>query len=343
MGKKLAISLFIVAIGASSSMLRAAPNQSLHFNAAAPAGAAAGSDDLRTAIKANGLPPIGSSSIDLVPPTDTAAIVTNKAAQAQCAAAFAASGVLCTVVRFDTFATCNTGPACCDRFIDVPAFAVTASCDKGAGTTGFDLNRPGAATGITAFARPGGVGSVTHYGAENKNIYTGLSSDPGAGTLIQIRPNGITGTIQVQITHNQGGSNPRTASVIVDGTNNDPSESQALHNAIETALEGISPALPVPIVATTHTLDDATGPLTAFGWFKQATHFVEINNMAAAGIQDVRVIVPAGQGLIVEGTDRVTDSVVPTLNEWGIIALVLVLMLCGYVLIRRQKALAATS
>jgi len=46
MGKKLAISLFIVAIGASSSMLRAAPNQSLHFNAAAPAGAAAGSDDL---------------------------------------------------------------------------------------------------------------------------------------------------------------------------------------------------------------------------------------------------------------------------------------------------------
>jgi hypothetical protein len=353
MGKKLAISVFIVALGSASSVIMAAATQSLHFRSAAPAEAAAGGDDLRTAVKANGLPPIGSGSIDLVA-MESSESVTNKAARAQCQAAFATPGVMCTVIELGTFTTCTTGPACCEMFMTFTVDIVNASCNKGPGTPGFVLQRvpqdplspdpehPGRK--VTAIASGGG--SVSNYSAENKNVYRDIGQDPAARTLIQVRPGGVTGTITINIYHNQGGQNPRTATVTVTSANNDPSESLALHNAIETALETISPALPAPIDATTRARVDATSPLTAFGWLKQADHFTEITNMQAAAITEVRVIVPAGAGMTVEGTDNLTDMVgagVPTLNEWGIVVLVVLLLLSGYVLMRRQRSGTATA
>jgi exosortase sorting signal-containing protein len=345
MMRKLTIALFIVAWSASSTMVLAA-SESLHFPVAAPAAAGlAGSeqkDDLRTGIKANGLGPIGSLSVDLVS-GEAATVVTNKAAQAQCAAAFASPGATCTV--FTAPATvCATGPACCDAYVLSPAALVNTNC-TGTGGKGFDMGRAGGGAAVKIDATPAGAGgSVTHFGVENKNIYPDAATDPGARTLIQIRPGGLTGNITIRVFHTQAGANPRIATVVVNSTNNDPGEALALHNAIETALEGIAPALSPAIVATTHPLTEAIAPLTAFGFLKQASHFTDITNMAAVGITEVEIVVPQGMGFYTEASDNTFDQIgIPTLNEWGIVALVALLLLAGYMLRRRQRAGTATT
>jgi len=342
MWKKLAISVFLVALGAASTQVWAAPSQSLHFNVPAPAGSAAGADDLRIASKADGVPSIGSGSIDLIA-GDAAELVTRKAAKAFCLSAFAKPGANCAR---DLPATVCAGAACCDSF-DTPVTTIF-HCANSAGN-GFELSRTvGLPTEIGIGAVPFGVGNITHLTADTRGVYTDLGVDIASRSLIQIRPEGITGTITLRITHTQGGTNPRLATVTVDSTNNDPGESLALHTAIENALENISPALPVPIVATTHPLMDATSPLTAFGFLKQATSFTEITNIGAAGITKVDVVIPAGHGLTIEGTENVIDAnggaaQVPALNDWGIVVLVMVLLLCGYWLMRRQGTGTATT
>jgi hypothetical protein len=335
MVKKLAVPLFILALGVASTPLRAASHQSVDLPAPAPAAAGgAGStqqDDLRLAVKANDLPPIGSSSIDLIT-GETAAVVTAKAAQALCQAAYSTSGVTCTPAA----GPACSGIACCDNFLTL-GILVAVDCIKTGGGKGVEILRTaGLPNEVQADAIFGG--SITNMGVENKNIYTEAGHDIAAKELIQIRPNGVTGTITFRIFHNQGGTNPRLATVAVTTSNNDPSEAAALHAAIETALENISPALPIPLTGTPRGLNDAKSPLTAFGWFKQATNFTEISNAAAASIIRIEVVVPAGMGVTIEGSDGVSDGLagIPTLNTYGIVVLVATLLLAGYLLKRRQ-------
>jgi hypothetical protein len=322
MMRKLANPLFIAALGASSTELLAAANQSLHFPAPAPLAAGPGGDDLRVGVKAMGVPTIGSGSIDLIAsPADPADLVARRAGKGACEAAFAKGGAICA---WDAAASC-------DAFTTTPPPPLIGFHCTGNGTNGFSLSwAAGTPTTIGVGSFPFGVGNITNITADNRGIYTDLGVDIAAKSLIQIRPNGVTGTIQIKIFHNQGGTNPRIASVLVDGSNNDPSEASALHAAMETALENISPALPTPIVATTHPLLDSTYPLTAFGFLKQATSFEEISNIVAAQITEVEVVVPAGMSFTVEGSDNVADTSlinnVPTLSGWGALIATAVLL-----------------
>jgi hypothetical protein len=182
-------------------------------------------------------------------------------------------------------------------------------------------------------------GSVSHLAADNKNVYPDVRNDIAPRALIQLRPNGISGTVQIKIYHTQGGSNPRIANVTVDASNSGAANSLALHNAVRTALQSISPALSPAIVATVHTLDEATYPLTAFGFFKQASNFVEITNTGNVGITDVEVIVPPGQGFSTEGSENVIDAgdvSVPTLSGWGAIFAAAVLLTMIFLLHRKR-------
>src|SRR5262245_47864500 len=90
MVRKLLVPLSIVALCATASGVRAADNQSIHCRGNAPAAAgAAGStqnDDLRLSVKADGLPSIGTGSIDLVS-GEAAQAVTTKAMKQMCVAA----------------------------------------------------------------------------------------------------------------------------------------------------------------------------------------------------------------------------------------------------------------
>lgn len=359
MVRKLIVPVFIVALCAAASGVRAAPNQSIHCRGAAPAAAgAAGStqnDDMRLSVKADGLPTIGTGSIDLVS-GETNIAVTTKSMKQMCVAAYQKAN--CS--RIAPAPVCSGNATCCDTIDDGTLEATIIDC-PGIGGLGFTLSRalaPDAISiGIAALPFPDGIapdGDVTNLTADNRDIYTDLGVDIAPRALIQIRPNGVTGTVQIRIWHDgsQGAPNPRIASVIVTTSNNDPAEAPALHAAIETALETISPALSPAITATTHPLTHAIPPLTAFGFLKQASNFTEVDNIAAIHITEVEVVVPdPAQGLprmgfTVEGSENSTDGLsegIPTLSTWGIVVLVAMLLLAGYVLKRRQSAGIATT
>jgi hypothetical protein len=358
MVRKLVAPLLIVALCATASGVRAADNQSIHCRGAAPAAAgAAGStqnDDLRLGVKADGLPSIGTGSIDLVS-GETNTAVTTKAMKQMCVASYQKAN--CS--RTAPAPTCSGNISCCDTIDDGTLEATLIDC-PGIGGKGYTLSRflaPDTITiGLAALPFPPaiGAGNITNVTGDTRDIYTDLGIDIAPKSLIQIRPNGVTGTVQIRIWHDgsQGAPNPRVANVTVNTTNNDPIEASALHLAIETALEAPALALNPAIVATTHPLNDAITPLTAFGFLKQASNFTEITNITAVHITEVEVVVPdpaAGQprmGFTVEGSQNTTDGLssdVPTLNTWGIVVLVAMLLLAGYVLKRRQSAGTATT
>jgi hypothetical protein len=333
MRKSPMIPLFILLAGVSTSLTLAVATQSLHFPVAAPSsGAGTPSDDLGVGVKAAGLDPLTSGPIDLTA-GDTANAVTTKAAKGVCLAAFG-RGLTCTVTKFPV-TTCNTNATCCDLFVAPTTNALLLDCSAIAGGKGFELNEPIGGDNFTVSAINGG--SISHLGIDNKNVYPDAGTDIAPRGLVQIRPNGLTGTVQIKIFHTQGGANPRIVNVTVDASNNDPGESQVLHNSIKTGLEsaGLAPA----IVAAAHSINDATYPLTAFGYLKQASNFVEITNIAAVGITQVEIVAPVGMGFTGEGSENVIDAgdvTVPTLSGWGAIFAAAVLLIMIFWLHRKR-------
>ena len=337
MMRKLVIPLFMIAaLGASSTEVRAAAAQSLHFRVIAP-----NAGGLKVGVKSSGLPTINGTANLTV--GDSGEVVSRKAAEAACIAAFNQPSLTCIRTTGGGGGSCNTGPACCSDFITA-GFTVDVACNRGGTTPGFDLSHaPG--TGVDFVSATGGGGDISHMTCDSSNVYPDLGVDIASRSLIQVRPNGLTGTVQIKIYKGSPTTPAATANIVVSASNNDPSEAQSLHAAIETALEGL--ALTPPIVATTHHLVDAAPPLTVFTNLKQASHFVEIANITAAGITEVEVTVPGGpgpvMGITLEGSDNALPDAVPTLNAWGIVALVVMLILAGYVLRRRQMAGTATT
>lgn len=360
MVRKLVISLFIMVVGASSMVLRAVdvPNQSVDCLAAAPA---APPSSVSVGIKSDGLPNIGSGTVNLVP-GEPATHVTARAGKATCIAAFQKNAATCT--RALPAAACS-GFACCDAFDFVcvggtapPGTVCTgnpAACTGGGtcttvtvdftctgiGTQGFEMTRAiGSPTILSVGSIPFGVGSVSHVTAAG--VAYPIAIDIAPRGLVQVKANGVTGNITLRVT--RPGPVVSTATVAVTSSNNDPGEAQALHNAISAGFASVSPALPTPLITVTHPLTDAIYPLTAFGFLKQASHFTEITNLDAAGVTKVEVVVQPGQDVTVEGSSNSTDPTgsIPTLNTWGIVVLVVMLLLAGYVLKRRQKAGTAT-
>jgi hypothetical protein len=338
MRKSPLIPLFILLVGVSTSLsLAVVGGQSLHFYANAPSsGAGTPSDDMSVGLKAAGINPINSGPIDLTL-NDPPNTVTTKAAKAICVAAFN-SGLNCATNVFPPGTNCSTGASCCDIFNTLPTVATLSILCTASSGKGFLLSE-GAGANNFGVAAQGPGGSISHLGVDSKNVYSDAGPDIAPRGLFQIRPNGITGTVQIKIFHTQGGASPRIANVTVDASNNDPGEALVLHNAIRTALQGISPALSPAIVATVHPIDDATYPLTAFGFFKQASNFVEITNIAAVGITEVEVIVPVGMGFSTEGSENVIDqgdASVPTLSGWGAMFAAAVLLAMIFLLHRKR-------
>lgn len=348
MPRRLVVLLFIVTLAGSWTLVSAAAIQSAHFPVTAPAGSAGSGDDLGIGVQTIGLGAFATNGIDLVP-TDTSIPVARKASRAVCQAAFAKFGNGCSVVFVGApgpTAGCVAGAAnnavCCDALDPAIADrALTMDCLGSAGK-GFEMARVLAGDGFTTSAL-GAAGSVTNLTLDNKSIYTDVTWDAALRALIQIRPNGVTGNVTLRITHTQGGVNPRIATLVVNSTNNDPSEAQALHNALNTALTGTG----LGLTTVTHSIMDAIAPLTAFGFLKQATHFSEISNVQVQNVQSIEVIVQPGMGFTIEGTDNTPlsqlESGIPTLNTYGIVVLVVMLLLAGYLLKRRQRMGGATA
>jgi hypothetical protein len=331
MRKSPLIPLFILLAGVSTS-LSLAVSQSLHFPVPSPgSGAGTPSDDLGVGLKAVGINPINSGPIDLSI-NDQPNTVATKAARAICLAAFN-SGLSCSVSSVP-----NVGSDCSVFNFTAPTVSqLTLACTGPTGK-GFLLNEPVAAPDNFTVGPLGG-GSISHLGVDSKNVYTDARTDIAPRGLIQLRPNLISGTVQIKIYHTQGGANPRIANVTVDASNSGAANSLALHNAVRTALQSISPVLSPAIVATVHPIDDAVYPLTAFGFFKQASNFVEITNITNVGITDVEVIVPAGQGFSTEGSENVVDAgdvTVPTLSGWGAIFAAAILLTMIFLLHRKR-------
>ena len=327
------IPLFILMLAAvTPPLLHAADTQSLHFPVPAPAGAT-GTDDLRIGLKAAGLTPINSGEINLTP-LEVDDFVATRAARALCLAACSSGRATCTGV----FPACD-GLACCDSLIALPHTGPTLFNCLNATGKGF-LFDIGAFDNAIEISKVPADGNIQNLTADNKNIYPDVGVDIASRSLIQLRPNGVTGNIQLRIHHTQGGANPRVATVVVDASNNDPGESQALHDAARIALQGIAPALAPAIVASVHTVNEANYPLTSFSHLKQAGHFLQITNILPVGITEVEVVTVAGQGFTIEGTenqaDLLADQAVPTLSEWGAIFAAAILMLMIYWLHRKR-------
>jgi len=332
------IPFFVLVIGASSAPLLQADNhQSLDFNLAAPAVAT-----VQAGVKAQGFSPINSAIVDVGGATKT--IAAHKAAEALCRAAALSGQGFCEGTAGAPLGC--LGVTCCSAFVGTPGFPIQSgvACTQNPGLLGKGF--------LISLSQAGEEANVDQVNGGNIQNLTFTANFPGVGTdiasrgLIQIRPNGITGNIVLRVYHNQAGANPRTATVTVDASNNDPAEAQVLHNAIATALQNISPALSPAIVATVHTVQDANYPLTAFSYLKEASHFVELTNLHVVGISEVQVDSINGQTVTVEGTenqaDAIGDHVVPTLSGWGAIFAAAILMLMIYWLHRKRMRMQQT-
>src|SRR2546422_4905645 len=122
MVRKLLIPLFIVALGASSTVIRAADTQSAHFPVAPPPASTASGADLQIGVQAQGLGEFQTIWIDLVPADGAGGVVARKASRAVCVAAFAKHGPACSLAFAPAPlpAGCAIGApgaaACCDVF-----------------------------------------------------------------------------------------------------------------------------------------------------------------------------------------------------------------------------------
>jgi len=174
----------------------------------------------------------------------------------------------------------------------------------------------------------------------NINCHTEVGNAHGPDllprVLVQVRPNGVDGTVTVRVTHNQGGQNPRTFAVSTGSFG----DTTSLHNAFRDGFNNLG----LGLIAETRTAAEAA----TYSWSPETlagASFVRILN--ADTQQIIRVEVdgvqgPSGTGQIVTtetNTDPPPPPPIPTLSPWGMGIVVLMLLLSGlWVLRRRQDA-----
>jgi hypothetical protein len=333
MVRKLVIPLFIVALGALSTVLMAATNQSLHFNVTAPAEAS--SNDLSVGINATGVPAIQSGPINLTP-GNLPELVARTAGQAACVSSFQKIAGC----AFTSPAAC-VGVACCGAFITAGDTTFVFTC-TGNGGNGFDMVRIGGESVLRIAARPATSGNITHLFADART-YPDVGVDVASHGVGQVRRNGFTGVVRYRF-FVQGNPTPFDANVTVDGTNNDDSEDAAFYGTARTAIQSL--AITPPLIVTVRDITtEPVAPWDPFGVFlKQGRKYLTVDNLLEAKIVEMQTLVPTGMSFTVGGAENYVDvPKVPTLSTWGMVILVIMLLFSGYVLMRRQRPGAATT
>jgi len=274
-------------------------------------------------LKAKGFNPVQSAAIDLAS-TDINSDVNRKSANALCTQ-IAAAGISC--VGTVAAVSCAFPAACCSS----PTGSTLAlSCTGGPRGEGFDLNRPANTDAFTVSQTssvPGVQGDISNLSAENKNFYNDLRTDLAANSLVQVRPNGVLGTVQVKFFHTQGGQNPRTASTSISAGNvGNPAQIAA---DMATAINGTGLA---GVVATATAGSAAGAPLTYSPGTLGGVDFVRIT--IPVSVTDVELIGVPGQHLTIESTENTPDY--PAMGTWSFIAVLTLLLVSGYWLMRRR-------
>lgn len=323
------IGFLMAVVGLLPTVAWASMSESMHYYAPSPG--AGDDDDMGVGLKVLGFTPIHSGPIDLAAP-DAAAAVASKAVNALCRATFATLGPgVCTVstpgapAPDPCFAPVDDA-LCCADVTATPAEGLTVVCTSGGHTFGI-----GRLIGTAEFAATSGENIIANLNTDNRSFYPDFEADLASKVLLQALPNGINGTLQVVITHTQGGQNPKIATVA--NLQSGFASNELRQNAIRDAINALS--FSPDVVAVTHAPGDACLPLTYFEGSYNQDYFVEITNAAAAGVTRVRVTGVTGWNMTVEPTENVLDP--PALGSWGIAVVVAMLLASGYWLMRRRK------
>lgn len=151
--------------------------------------------------------------------------------------------------------------------------------------------------------------------------------------LVRVQPNGINGVVVFNVSHTQGGTNPRTFSVNTTGLSD-----QALHEAIRDGYNGMGLGFKA----------DANASISSFLSFFPAEfsgNFVQVHYSAAvlATLQQFEVDGLAGQTVWTETAGPASPSQDrPALSGWGIAALIAAFALISlWMLLRRQRLMEA--
>jgi len=278
--------------------------------------------DMDVTVVASGVPNIKTNSvgsIDLVA-GDTGPVTAAKAVNKVCLACAGAGGGV-TVSGFIVGPGACAGAACCAT---TSAQTVVFSC-LGAGPRGFDLTRSATADSFTV--APNGAGG----NIQNLNCRTSVGNSNGPDllerVLLQVRPNGINGSVTIDVYHTQSPPNPRSITV---NTSSFP-DTAALHSEITTQLNLLS----LGLRAVHHSSSEAGIYSGASETFAGA-NFVEIVNARTANVTKVELDGLPGQTLVTETADPVPSSpAVPALSAWGMVALVSLLAMSTLWLLRR--------
>ena len=333
--------LLIMALGLLPTAAWAStPSQSEHFPVAAPAAADGlnGLGDVKLSLKVKGLQGF-SADVDLIS-GDMPFLVAIRVAYGLCRSAAAVT--TCTVDggrKIDGTACSGGTPADCCPIVaaaGVDEFRfLTVHCQV-AGVPSFDMSRA-ASTDAINVGVTNAVASIDSFNCNNKNVYNDVKADIAGRVLLALIPNGINGTLNMNF-FLQGVTNPKTASVANVATF---ANSQALATAMANAISGVN--VTPPINAIVHPPADAS-KLSQFPATFSDPYFVEVPNILAVGITDVEMVGLPGQNLTLESVDPTAPPVpvpAPTLSFWGLMALMAVLLLSGYWLLRQRRGVEA--
>ena len=345
MKKGIALVFTFAVLGMMSPVAWGSSNDSIDYVGVTPADPG-GDDDMQLWLKVIGFGPTTQTGpIDLVG-GDTAVMVSAKAANALCRAVFpdvTALGGTCSATvtgipaSVDCAAPLSDPATCCDDADLVPlgdkdatTHGLTVSCALRGRV--FSLNRAVGGDLVSATTPP--TGNIANFQC-NSSLLTTIETDLASNVLVQIRPNGIQGTIHVQFTHGQGGQNPKDAAFTINAGNvNDP---VAIHNGVAAAINAL--AFAPDVVANRRTLSTVSENLTRAPGEYGGQDFVEIETPPSVLVTKVRLIGVAGQTLVVESTEDIPD--VPALGSWGLLLVVVMLCASGYWLLRRRMRATA--
>jgi len=235
---------------------------------------------------------------------------------------------------------CN--PADCAVFdVSLPGpaglyFTVVCGEDPGgADTYRITTNCPGVAPGCTA-AFPGSVhiDPIAPIPPDKVKASQLLFTSRFAGdlldeTLVRLDPGGTNGVVTFLVTHTQGGTNPRQFTVNTTGLTD-----VQIHTAIQNGynsmgLSGLEAKLKTPA----EIIKISAKPGNFGGYGVLLTH--------PATITEIEVAPVTGQEALIEMVGLPLTTV-PTMSEWGIVALIATLLLSGFWMLRRRQRMLST-
>lgn len=183
----------------------------------------------------------------------------------------------------------------------------------------------------------GAVGpSILQSELDNGNAGNEIGTDPLPIWLHEV-DSAINGILTYKVYNSRGGGVPNPKTFTVDRTGKTTLQTAeavaAGFNAINT---GGATALCVPLPAFVHASPDITRYSSQPDEF-DCQYFVRVTNTNNANIKEIAVIGQPGQLLVGEGSNGAPQGVsVPTLNQWGVVGLVLMIIVTSFWFLRRR-------